>query len=371
MLHGPQLLRSIWRQPPYNSIALRINLFFRVALGLTSLFVTWIPAKLLWRNGEFAGTVFCVTLLVINFFTVINALIWHDNDVDKWWDGHGWCDFQVYIQFAIHSAFNISLFEIMRGLASKVAFNRAVKPTRSERRRERIVSALVIFTVPFLQVVLHYFAAFTRYNVSTLVGCTPNYLPTWIALVFYVIPIPVFAVAAAIMACVTFHRYRKVEKITREISRSQGAIAAARQDRVRKKLYFITLVAIIFVLPLTTTMMVFYILDAMPLERYDFHSLHVGPNPFNSSFINFTTSHKMGFSKLATDFVAEVAGIFVFIPFGTTPEALNMYRKILLNAGLGYVFPSLRSEYEPSPTAGFKFSWGSISLKGKSLLASL
>lgn len=189
------------RGPPYTSTALQVNLFFRVFLGIVSLFVTWVPARLLWRNGEFGGTVFCVMLLILNFMTVVNALIWRNDNVETWWKGDAWCDFQAYTFFALHSAFNISLFEIMRGLASKVALNRAVTPTRSERRRQRIVSALVIFTVPVLQVVLTYFATFGRYNVSTLVGCSAMYYPGWIYLVFYIIPTPVFAVAAAIMAC--------------------------------------------------------------------------------------------------------------------------------------------------------------------------
>ncbi|KAL2134214.1 hypothetical protein VTI74DRAFT_719 [Chaetomium olivicolor] len=357
---------------PYTYPAIQINLFFRVALGITSLFVTWVPARLLWRNGEFAGTVFCVMLLVINLLTVINALIWRDNNVQEWWIGHGWCDLQAYLQYALHSAFNISLFEIMRGLASKVALNRAIKPTRSERRRERIVSAMVIFTVPVLQVALNYLTTITRYNINTLVGCTPTYMPSWITLVFYVLPIPAFAIAAGVMAGVTFRRYRKIEKVTTEISRSQGGISAARQERVRKKLYFITLAAIIFVLPLTSAMMVLYIIEGMPWNQpYDFGGLHFGPDPYNIYFITFTTYQKMSFSQKATDLIAELAGILIFIPFGTTPEAINMYRKILRAAGLGYIFPKLNQDYEPSLTPGPKFGWGSISLKGKSLLASI
>jgi pheromone a factor receptor len=185
---------------PYTSPSLQINLFFRVFLGLVSLFVTWVPARLLWRNGEFAGAVICLMLLVLNLITVVNALIWRDDNVQTWWAGQGWCDIMTYTFFAMHSAFNICMFEIMRGLASKVALNRADKPSHSERRRQRIVSALVIFTVPVIQVILTYFTTFGRYNVSTLIGCVAVYYPNWIYLVFYVLPTPAFAVGAAYMA---------------------------------------------------------------------------------------------------------------------------------------------------------------------------
>lgn len=186
--------------PPYSSPALQANLFFRVFLGILSLFVTWVPARLLWRNGEFGGAVLCATLMILNFITVVNALIWRNDNVETWWAGYGWCDIQTYTFFALHSAFNISLFEVMRSLASKVALDRAVKPTRSERRRQRIISAFVVFTVPVIQVILTYFSTISRYNISTLVGCGAIYYPNWIYLVFYIIPTPVFAVGAAFMS---------------------------------------------------------------------------------------------------------------------------------------------------------------------------
>ncbi|AEO69360.1 uncharacterized protein THITE_2119671 [Thermothielavioides terrestris NRRL 8126] len=186
--------------PPYTHPALQVNLFFRVFLGFLSLFVTWVPARLLWRNGEFAGTVMCVTLLIINGMTLINALIWRNDNVETWWAGYGWCDFQAYFQFGLHTAFNVSMFDIMRSLAGKVALNRAVTPTPRERRRQRIVSALVIFTFPVIQVLLTYFATIGRYNVSTLAGCSPVYYPNWLYLVFYILPTPAYAVGAGIMA---------------------------------------------------------------------------------------------------------------------------------------------------------------------------
>ncbi|KAL2188810.1 hypothetical protein L209DRAFT_801562 [Thermothelomyces heterothallicus CBS 203.75] len=358
---------------PHTSPALQVNLFFRVFLGLVSIFVTWVPARLLWRGGEFGGTVLCVMLLVLNLITVVNALIWRDDNVERWWAGQGWCDILTYAFFAIHTAFNHCMFEIMRGLASKVALNRAVKPTRSERRRQRVISALVIFTVPVIQVVLTYFVTSGRYNVSTLVGCGAVYYPNWVFLVFYILPTPVFAVGAAYMAALAFYRYRKIEKATRDIARSQGGIAAARQDRVRKKLYFMTLFCIIVVLPLIMVLLFNNIVEGAPWSLpYDFDALHFGPDPFNVYFISFTTSDRMSFVDLNVAYIGEVAGIIVFIPFGTTPEALNMYREMLLSLGLGYVFPRLKEEYVPHATRGTGswFSWSSLSrsLRSKSLL---
>lgn len=186
--------------PPYATPALQANLFFRVFLGIVSLFVTWVPARLLWRNGEFAGTVLCVMLMIVNFTTVINSLIWRDDNVKDWWVGYGWCDFQAYTYFAFNTAFNISMFEVMRGLASKVSLHTADKPSRREVRRQRLISALIIFTLPAIQVVLTYFASVSRYNIATLVGCTAVYYPNWMYLIFFLLPTPIFAILAAYCA---------------------------------------------------------------------------------------------------------------------------------------------------------------------------
>ncbi|KAK0748640.1 pheromone A receptor-domain-containing protein [Apiosordaria backusii] len=339
---------------PFTYPSLQVNLFFRVFLGLVSLFITWVPARLLFRSGEFAGTVLCVLTMVLNFFTVTNALIWRDDNVEEWFAGYGWCDMQTYIKFGLHTAFNISLFEIMRGLASKVAMNRATTLTSKERRRNRIISAAVIFTVPALQMILTYLVAVGRFNVSTLVGCGVYYFPNWVFLVFFILPTPIFTVGATIMACLTFYRYRLIMRASNKVMQSRDSVAAARQSRVRKKLYFMTLTVIVVVLPLILVFLVRNLKVGSPWElSYDFASFHYGPDPFNQYFVSFTTSEYMNFQQLTIHYIAEITGILLFIPFGTTPEALNSYRRGLLFLGLGYIFPKLREEIPlyPAPNS--------------------
>jgi pheromone a factor receptor len=186
--------------PPYTNPALQANLFFRVFLGFIAVMVSWIPARLLWRNGEFAATVFCVTVVLRNIGYIINALVWRDDNVAEWYAGYGWCDLQVYINFAMDTAFNTCLFEIMRSLYSKVGLNRTTSLTSSEQLRKQLISAAVIFTMPAVQVVLTFFLMVRRYNISTLVGCTTIYHFDWVFFCFYILPTPVFVTLAAILA---------------------------------------------------------------------------------------------------------------------------------------------------------------------------
>jgi pheromone a factor receptor len=186
--------------PPYTNPALQANLFFRVFLGIFAVLISGVPARLLWRNGEFAATVFCVAVLIRNIGYIINALIWRDDNVAIWYDGKGWCDLQVYINFASDTAFNTCLLEIMRSLYSIMGLDRVAMMTSRERFRQQVISAAVIFAIPVVQVALSYFLMLRRYNISTLVGCTTIYHFDWVFFAFYVLPTPVFVVLAAILA---------------------------------------------------------------------------------------------------------------------------------------------------------------------------
>lgn len=172
----------------------------------------------------------------------------------------------------------------------------------------------------------------------------------------------------------TFRRYRRIDKVTRVISNDDD-IAAFRQAQVRKKLYFITLVVTVIVVPLVTALMIFYLLIGGDYwaKPYDFDSFHFGPDPFNASFISFTTSDMMSWVEFCSDYIGLLAGIFLAIPFGTTTEAINMYRRCLVAIGLGYVCPKLRKVYTPSMKRKSKVGWWSSAtrtLGGKSLLTS-
>ncbi|KAK3357462.1 pheromone A receptor-domain-containing protein [Lasiosphaeria hispida] len=334
---------------PYTNPALQANLFFRVVLGFLAIIVSCVPAKLLWRNGEFAATVFCVTAIIRNLNYAINALIWRDNNVATWYAGYGWCDLQIYINFPMDTAFNICLFEIMRGLATKVGLQRVTSLTSGERRRQQLISALVIFTVPLVQVILTFFLKVRRYNVSTLVGCTILYDPDWIFYTFFILMTPLFIVAAAVMAGVVFRRFRQIERLTREVVHSHDSVLMARQQRVRRKLYFMTLGILVFVLPVIVAMFIWNTARGAPwASSYSYNLTHFGPDPFNMYFISFTTSDLMGFGDLAVNYIPALTAIVIFFVFGTTTEALNDYRRLLLLFGMGCVFPKLHEEILPN-----------------------
>lgn len=174
--------------PPYTNTPLHINLFFRVFLGILGNMCCWVPMRLLWKNGEFSASIYCVAVMTLNCYYIVNALIWRDDNVKEWYAGYGWCDLQMYTVFAIQTLYSACIFAIMRNLANKVGMMRATSLTAREKRRRNLFEALIIFPFPFLQVVMTYFVLAQRYNVSTLIGCTNFYYRTWPYLIIYHIP---------------------------------------------------------------------------------------------------------------------------------------------------------------------------------------
>jgi len=185
---------------PYNA-NLTINLVFRLILGPAALVASWVPFQLLWRNGEFAAVVMTATNWILILFLVVNAAIWHDDDHARWWRGYGWCDIQMYCQFAMTTVYGACVCAIMRRLARQVGLTRVTRLSARERRNRTLVQILIIFPMPILQVALTYLVQSQRYTLMPVNGCGKAYDADALYLVFFVLPSPIFTAFACFYAC--------------------------------------------------------------------------------------------------------------------------------------------------------------------------
>ncbi|KAI1119773.1 GPCR fungal pheromone mating factor [Nemania abortiva] len=173
--------------------ALLANLVFRVILAFAGILINWVPFRLLVRNGEFAAVVFIVDVAIMNLITILNSIIWHDDNWNTWWNGAGLCDIEVYLSAPLQTIYAASIFTVMYHLAQQVRLSRAGRD-RDERTRRHLVQAAIIFPVPFVQLVFTYFDLAQRYIVGTLIGCSAVYDVSWPKNVVYDAPPVVFAV---------------------------------------------------------------------------------------------------------------------------------------------------------------------------------
>ncbi|OIW33834.1 mating type pheromone G-protein coupled receptor [Coniochaeta ligniaria NRRL 30616] len=344
--------------PPYTNTSLQINLFFRVFLGILANLLCWVPMRLLWKNGEFSAAVYCVTTMTLNLYYVVNALLWRDDNVKDWFAGYGWCDLQMYTVFALETLYAACLSEIMRNLAKKVAMMRATSLSSSEKRRRILVEALIIFPFPLLQVIMTYFVLAQRYNVSTLIGCTNFYYRTWPYVVVYHVPTNVFSILSVFYCCLTWYRFRQVEKTTRTARGSISNGMNARHQRIRRKLFLMCLSILIPFFPMQMFWLYANIAGGLlHLKPYDFKKQH---DPATFNLVTFTTSPGMGFFDMNGNYMAIITVLPIFWFFGFTKESINIYRVGCLNIGLGRFFPKLHEEYEPDRTRSTNAlrSWG-------------
>lgn len=182
---------------PVSPSSLTTNLICRVVFSTLSTLFMWVPLTLLHRNGELAAVVLIVVTMIYNTLTATNALIWRTDDTSSWWLGRGYCDAYIYVNYPIMTIHTACVFASMRKLADQISLMRADSPSLHERRRRNLFQALVIFPVPLLQVAWMYPTSVHRYYILTLAGCTWWPGRSWPTLVFFSIPQPAFALAAA------------------------------------------------------------------------------------------------------------------------------------------------------------------------------
>lgn len=176
------------------------NIVFRLVLNLGATLACWIPLRLFHRNRELAGTAMVIATAIMNFYYGVNSVIWPDNNVEAWFKGYVWCDIQLVLWIPLETMNAAAICAVMQNIANQVSLMRASGLTGDEKRKKQLMQALIIFPVPALQALLYYFTIGMRYNISGIIGCQAVFQNNWVFLVFFLLPCPIFAVAAAYFA---------------------------------------------------------------------------------------------------------------------------------------------------------------------------
>jgi pheromone a factor receptor len=186
---------------PITYPTLIFNLVLRTTMGFLAIFACLVPLRLLYRNKEFAAIVFVVNDLGLCLINTINALIWHDDNMDDWYTGFGWCDLHPYLYVPMMTLFTTSVLAHSRGMAEKVSLVRASPMTKRERRRNYLMQSLIMFPLPIVQLAWMYPLTAQRFVLTTLVGCDWRVDGSWPWLTFFILPIPILSIIAGIYAC--------------------------------------------------------------------------------------------------------------------------------------------------------------------------
>lgn len=163
-----------------------------VVIALFSLLIVLlILPPLFWhaRNRNVGATSLVAWIIVLLFFTFINAMIWPSDDTSTWSNGIGLCDIEVRIQLASQVALPASFAAVLRGLAAVLDTDHAtVMQTRAQRRRNLVIDLLFCIGAPLLQMAFHEIVHFRRYSIFGIAGCTMVPSDSWLTFLLIFIP---------------------------------------------------------------------------------------------------------------------------------------------------------------------------------------
>ncbi|KAH7349483.1 pheromone receptor [Plectosphaerella cucumerina] len=313
-------------------------------MGFVAIFACLVPLRLLYRNKEFAAIVFVVNDLGLCLINTINALIWHDDNMDNWYTGFGWCDLHPYLYVPMMTLFTTSVLAHSRGMAEKVSLVRASPMTKRERRRNYLMQSLIMFPLPIVQLAWMYPLTAQRFVLTTLVGCDWRVDGSWPWLTFFILPIPILSIIAGIYAFITWRRYRVLRKSTRGVFAADSA-ATARSNRTGRRLYLLTLTILIPYVPISCAFAALNISQNIPIRGFNFHKIHFEAEPFPWNSVLLVPSTELPFVFLNAKYIPIFSGLLILFFFGGTQDAINDYRRVLVALGLGRIFPILYEEY--------------------------
>lgn len=355
-----------------------VNIIFSCILHFAAVLACIVPLQLFYRSGELAGATLVISGGITNFYHFINTLVWHNDDIANWSSGHGWCDVQLISVVPLETLVAASTCAILRNVAVQVSSLRTNALTDSEKRMKNLIHALIIYPIPLLQGVLYYFVIAMRYNISGIIGCQAVFQSNWVFLVFYLLPCPIFSVCAGYYAgkpmssapvalevansfpyppVLTWWRYRQIDSESRQHLWNTGnSSAQARNARARRKLYFMTLTIVAPYLPMQLAFLYNNIKRGMPWAT------PVGLSSFTQEGrdeIDYSPSTVVPWTIMYGTYGYAIEAFIVFLYFGLTKDAHDIYRKYLRALGLGKVFPKINEDWYPSdrPPASLSSMW--------------
>ena len=158
----------------------------------------------MWRHGDIPVVTLILTVFTMNFFALLNGLIWQNDDWDRWWDGQGLCDIQVYLSMPLQTIYAASIFCIVRQLSQQFLADRMAELTHQARKKQSWITIAIIFTCPVIQLIIAYPIMKQRYQIGTLVGCMVVADNSWPRLLFYLVVVPVY-----VLLCIPYgSKYR-------------------------------------------------------------------------------------------------------------------------------------------------------------------
>ncbi|KAI1658196.1 pheromone A receptor-domain-containing protein [Daldinia decipiens] len=335
-----------WKHTP--NVGIQVNLVLRVLFAIIGTGLCWPPLRTLWHYVDLPGVTLIIVVALMNLFAVLNAMIWSNDNWDDWWDGKGLCDVQVYLSTPMKTIYAATIFVTVYELSQKFDASRVIILNSRQDRNRELKQALVIFVVPFIQLVMTYFTLSQRYKVGTLVGCIAEYDNSWPKIIFFDVPNPIFVVLSIPFTFWSYLRYRKYSRNS-QIAIGSSNQAVARRVRLRRRLYNVTASIMLVYAPISFILLAQNIQKAVksPPAAYDFRRIHDDADPYPWNSVTFVPSWNLEWLETNQPWFAILTTVTIIGFFGTSEDCFPVYRRYMVWLGLGRCFPRLRQQEIP------------------------
>ena len=181
---------------PPTSVLTRLNAIFLPICAALVIAANYVPFRLLLRVRKVAPCTLVIVLSILNTFTVVNAILWPNNNTAEWWNGVGYCDVQATVRTPLNTLLASCAAYLSLDLANALNTDKPrLHETRKSRRRRIVIEMLFCFTIPILQTSLNYVVEANRFVVVTVYGCATYMDNSWPSIVILSMWPPIFALA--------------------------------------------------------------------------------------------------------------------------------------------------------------------------------
>ncbi|KAF7937097.1 uncharacterized protein EAE98_001411 [Botrytis deweyae] len=296
-----------------------------------------VPFRLLYRVSNIAACSLVIINIISLIFVAMNALLWPTDSLTSRFSGNIVCDIQVLIRQALYTAMTSTTCCISLFLARAVnTDNACMHETRAMKRRRVAKDCAFCFTIPILQVALHYTIQSNRFTVMTIYGCVDATDLSWPSIVILHIWPLIFACLNcyfACMYCVIYRLRRHRTNFTSTLSSSSSGLSPRRFF----KLFSMSLMLLLIYFPVV--IYYFYLNVSWPLHAYSWSYIH-DPTYWHSIIFWRIADAPKGMQYDAWNWVALAFLIVVF--WGCNGEGMEIYRRGLCKLGLARCWPRLR-----------------------------
>ena len=316
---------------------------------------------LIWhvRNRNTAAISMVFWVMLMNFLSVLNVIIWPYIDMRDMYDGQGLCDVEVKLLGARTAGLNAAVLCLLRALAAVLNVDKnLLGPSKAQKRWNTAVEIAWCVGLPLLTMILQYIVQLNRFALLGVSGCQPMSLTSWTGFVLILLP-PMIANAIALYYASEFIYPSVCPNLFLTIDLSWTVLVIFRLNRyrssfnsilassntTRSRFFRLFATASTFILGITP-IQIFMIVTQYPRQSYpfDFRKLH-DPATWNTSVVLPST-------VLYDRWINLGCGLLLFFFFGMGRDAKGMYKEWLIKVGLDRLFPVLLVESRDSSRRG-------------------